>query len=83
MSEAGTRIYLRIGPPRVRRVVVKPVRPHSHSIWVAGHWRYNRHRYVWVNGYWLKPRAGFVYIQPHWRKTYRGYTFIPGHWKKI
>lgn len=84
LNEAGVRVYVRLGPPRVRTVrVIKPVSPYRKAVWVAGHYRYTRGRYVWVKGYWLKYRSGYVYVQPHWKKTSHGYFFVPGHWKKL
>ncbi|RMF57881.1 MAG: hypothetical protein D6743_18380 [Calditrichaeota bacterium] len=80
-TRAAVSVYLRIGPPPVKRVrIVRPKRPYAHCVWVSGHWQYRHGHYVWVNGHWIKHRPGFVYIQPHWKKTDRGYYFVPGHW---
>lgn len=82
-SDAGTRVYVRIAPPKVRTVkVVKSPRPHRYSVWVAGHHKYVHGRHVWVSGYWLGHKPGYVYVQPHWNKSRRGYYFVPGHWVK-
>ena len=82
-SDAGVKVYLRFGPPRLKRVkVIKPARLCRNAIWVAGHWRYKNVRYGYVDGYWVKPRHGYVYVQACWVKTPRGYYFAPGHWVK-
>jgi hypothetical protein len=82
-SEAGVKVYVRFGPPRLKAVkVVKPAKPYRHAVWVAGHWQFKKGRYVYLNGYWVKPRRGYVYVQARWIKTPRGYCFVPGHWVK-
>jgi len=80
-SIAGVYVYLRLGPPPVRVVtVVRPARPYPHSIWVAGHWKYDCGRYVWVEGRWINGRRHYAYVQPHWVRTTSGSYFVPGHW---
>lgn len=82
-SDAGVRVYVKIGPPRLKTVrVVKPAKLYRHSVWVAGHWQYRNGRHLWVSGYWIKKRPGYVYVQPHWKKTRHGYYFVSGHWVK-
>ena len=82
-GNAGVRVYVRLGPPKVRTVkVVRPAKPYRKALWVDGHYVYKHGHYVWVGGKWLEPRVGFVYIKPHWRHTDRGYYFVPGHWVK-
>ncbi|MFQ5651732.1 MAG: hypothetical protein ACE5IY_17480 [bacterium] len=82
-SEAGVGVYVKLGPPKARRVkVVKPAKPYRHAVWVAGHYQHKNGRTVWVNGVWIKHKVGFVYVQPHWKKTPHGYWFVPGHWVK-
>ena len=83
-TQAGLRVYVRIAPPRPKHVhVVKVHRPHKHSIWVAGYWRWNGRKYVWVEGRWIAPRKGYVYVPGHWVKSRHGWYFIEGHWKKV
>jgi hypothetical protein len=82
-SLAGVRVFLRFGPPPVRTVtVVRPARPHHHGVWVNGHWRSDRGRYLWVEGHWIKARRHYVYVQPHWVRSPRGHYFVQGHWVK-
>lgn len=81
-SDAGVRVYVKIGPP-VRTVkVVRQARPHRHAVWVSGHYAYRGGRHVWVSGHWARGRTGFVYVQPHWKKTRHGSYFVAGHWVK-
>jgi len=83
-AEAGVRVYVRFGPPKVRTVkVVKSVRPCAKAVWVSGHWRYKHGRHAWVKGYWVKPRYGYVYIQPRWKKNRYGYYYVAGCWKRV
>ncbi|MFQ5602363.1 MAG: hypothetical protein ACE5HS_03775 [bacterium] len=82
-SEAGARIYVRIGPPAKKTVrVVKPIKTLKNAVWVKGHWKYQKGRYVWVDGHFVKARPKYTYVQPYWVKTPRGYYFVPGHWVK-
>lgn len=80
---AHTRIYVRIGPPPVKKVkVIKPCKPHGNYIWVSGHLIFKKGKYVWVSGHWVKNRPGYVYVPAHWKKSPRGWYFVPGHWVK-
>jgi len=84
LAEAGVRVYVRVGPPKVRTVkVIKPVRPCAKAIWISAHWHYKHGRYVWVKGYPVKPRHGYVYVQPRWKKNGHGYYYVTGHWKRV
>ncbi len=68
-SEAGTRIYVRVAPPKARIIkVVRPARPFRNAVWVAAHYQYKKGHYVWVSGRWVKHRHGYVYVQPGWKK---------------
>lgn len=83
-AEAGVRVYVRFGPPKVRTVrIVKSVRPCAKAIWVSAHWQYKHGRHVRLKGYWVKPRQGYVYVLPRWKKNHHGYYYIAGHWKRI
>jgi len=84
LAEAGVRVYVRFGPPKVRTVkVVKHVRPCAKVIWVSAHWQYKHGRHVWVKGYWVKQRYGYVYMQPRWKRNHHGYYYVAGHWKRV
>lgn len=83
-SDAGARIYVRIGPPRPKVVkVVKKPKPYRRAVWVSAHWKFVNGRYVWCDGNWTKARLGYVYIQPHLKKTNRGCYYVPGCWVKV
>jgi len=83
LSEAGTRVYVRVAPPKAKIVkVVRPAKPFRSAVWVAAHYQYRNGQYVWVKGHWVKSRHGYVYIQPIWKKHKRGYYYVPGHWVK-
>ncbi|MFQ5750483.1 MAG: hypothetical protein ACE5HI_00680 [bacterium] len=63
-SEAGVRVYVRVGPPKVKTVkIIKRVKPYRNAVWVAGHWRYIHGRYIWYKGYYVKARPHYVYVQ--------------------
>ncbi len=78
---ASRAVYVRVAPPPPKRQV-RPPRPSARAVWIAGHWRWNGHRYVWVAGYWeLRPK-GRVWVPGHWKKTRHGFLWVPGHWRK-
>ncbi len=84
LAEAGVRVYVRFGPPKVRTVkVVKHVRPCAKAIWVSAHWQYMHGRHVRLKGYWLIPLHGYVYVQPRWKRNHHGYYYVGGHWKRV
>ncbi len=78
-----TRVYVKIAPPKPKRVTVVKVHPHRRAVWVPGHWRWTGHRYVWVHGRWIKARKGFVYVPGHWKHTRHGWYWVPGRWKRM
>lgn len=80
----GKRIYIRVAPPKPKKVhVIKVRRPHRDAIWVAGRWSWNGKKYVWVGGRWISPRKGYIYIPGHWKHTRHGWYYVGGHWKKV
>jgi hypothetical protein len=81
-SKAHTRVVVKVRPP-APRVVVRPVPRHPGHVWVSGHWRWHRGRFVWVKGRWVRPRPGYVWVDGHWRHTRRGWVWVPGRWKRI
>jgi hypothetical protein len=80
-SHPRSGIIVRVAPP-ARKVVVRPAKPHVHSVWISGYWDYRGGRYIWVDGHWVNPKKGHVWVDGHWRKTQRGWIHVPGHWKK-
>jgi len=82
-AQVSAGIYIGVRPPRPRGVViVRPMRPSPHHVWVAEEWTPVNGTYVYHAGYWaLPPRDGGVWIAGHWRHFHhRGYVWIPGHW---
>src|ERR1700686_3524228 len=54
ISEARTRIYLRIGPPPI--VVERPtLAPRAGYVWQPGYHRWDGRAYVWNAGTWAAP----------------------------
>lgn len=76
------RIYVRVGPPRVRVVEVRTVAPSPRHDWIGGFHRWDGRAYVWVPGRWdLAPRARAVWVPGHWRHTRHGWYWIEGRWR--
>jgi hypothetical protein len=44
------RIYVRVGPPRVRVVEVRPVAPSPRHVWIGGF--HGWHGWYWIEGRW-------------------------------
>ena len=83
MSGGRKRVYVRVAPPKPKKVVVvKPKKPHVNAVWVGGHWHWNGHKYVWKKAHWKKPRKGYVWVPGHWKKTPKGWYRVEGHWKR-
>jgi hypothetical protein len=81
LAEAGTRVYVRVGPP-APVVAVRPVAPGRGYVWVPGYHRYARGAYVWTPGAWVvPPRHRAVWVEPRWVHNRRGYYFVAGHWR--
>ncbi|MBN2012458.1 YXWGXW repeat-containing protein [candidate division KSB1 bacterium] len=84
MCAAPGRVYVRVGPPAPKHVVVvHKTRPHKDAIWVSGHWNWNGHKYVWVDGHWLAPRHGYTWVPGHWQQNRHGWFWVDGHWKRV
>jgi hypothetical protein len=79
---ASGRVIVTKRPP-AKRVVIRPKKPHKHTIWVSGHWKWHRGRYVWSKGYWVKQKPGYIWIDGRWQKTPRGWVWRSGHWKRV
>ena len=76
-------VVVKVRPPAARKEVIV-ARPHSHSIWIAGHWRWNTksQSHDWVPGKWVNGRRGFVWVSGRWKETHGGWVFVEGYWKK-
>ena len=78
-SQAQIVIRARLGRPGP--VVVRPMRPSPHHVWVSEEWVPNGGTYVYHQGYWVVPaHPGAVWIAGHWRHRRDGYFWVPGHW---
>ena len=68
--------------PPARKVVVRPARPSTRHVWIAGHWQRRGGAWVWKPGRWaVRPRAGAAWVPARWEKTAGGWQFVPGHWR--
>jgi hypothetical protein len=73
-------VYVRTAPPPPK-VEVKPARPGPTAVWIDGHWKWSRNRYVWVAGHWEKNPRG-AWVPGRWEKRARGHVWVPGHWRR-
>jgi WXXGXW repeat (2 copies) len=80
-ADAGTRVYVRIGPP-APIVEVRPAAVRG-QVWVGGYHHWNGHAYVWTPGRWAAPPRGrSVWVAPRWVHDRRhGWYFVAGHWR--
>jgi hypothetical protein len=83
VGSASAQVYVRIGPPPVRREVIPP-RPSPRHIWVAGYHRWDGRAYAWVPGAYVVPPQPFYHrwVPGHWRQTGRGWVWVEGHWRR-
>jgi hypothetical protein len=80
-SDAGTRVYVRVGPP-TPIVEVRSVRPGPRYVWVNGYHRWDGRAYVWSPGRWVvPPRAHAVWVAPRWSHNRHGWFVVEGHWR--
>jgi len=82
-AEAGTRVYVRVGPP-VAIVETRPVAPGPGHVWVAGYHRWDGAAYVWVPGRWTVPPAHYtVWVPGRWvHHAAHGWYWAEGHWRR-
>ncbi|HEX9656035.1 MAG TPA: hypothetical protein VGB89_03835 [Bacteroidota bacterium] len=80
---AGVGVVVKVRPPAARKEVII-ARPHVHSVWIGGQWRWNARTqsHEWVPGKWVNGRRGFVWVGGHWKKTRGGWMYVEGHWGK-
>lgn len=80
-ASAGTRAYVRIGPP-APIVAVRAISPGPRYVWVDGYHRWTGRAYVWVPGRWaVPPRHRSAWIPARWERDRRGWFFVAGHWR--
>ena len=78
---ARGRVYVRTGPPPVRREAVL-VSPGPGYVWIPGYYSYAGNGYAWVPGrYERAPRARARWTPAHWERDRRGWFFVEGRWR--
>ena len=77
----GGRVYIREGPPPVRReVIVEP--PGPDFVYIRGHWGYSGGGWVWVPGRWERPNGGRRHWnEGHWAHDRHGWYWVEGRWR--
>lgn len=79
-SAQSATIYVKVRP--VAPVVVRPVAPSPHHVWIEEEWRPNGTAYVYSGGYWaVPPHPGYVWVPGHWKMHHNGEYWVPGHWR--
>ncbi len=84
-QKGQAQVVVKVKPVRPKVVVVKPARPKAHSVWIDGHWKWNKttHSYHWVAGHYATKRSGYYYKPGHWVAVgHRGYKWVPGKWQR-
>jgi WXXGXW repeat (2 copies) len=82
VSEARTRVFVRIGPPPVV-VERQTVAPHAGYVWQPGYHRWNGQTYVWSSGTWARPPyRNARWIPGQWVQERRGHYWVAGHWSR-
>ena len=77
----GGRVYMREGPPPVRREVIIE-RPGPDYVWIRGHWGYGGGAYVWVPGRWERPEPRrHRWVEGRWERDRHGWYWVEGHWR--
>ncbi len=80
-ASAGTRVYVRVGPP-APIVEVRRVAPSPRYVWVPGYHTWSGRAYVWTPGVWVvPPRPRAVWVAPRWVHGHSGYYFVAGYWR--
>ena len=82
VSEARTRVYLRLAPPPI--VVEQQTRaPRSGYVWQQGYHRWNGQSYAWTAGTWARPpHRNARWVPGRWVQEHRGYYWVDGHWSR-
>ncbi|MEO6210458.1 MAG: hypothetical protein ABIQ10_10075 [Gemmatimonadaceae bacterium] len=76
----GGRVYIRQGPPPVRREVIVE-RPGPDFVYIRGHWGYGGGAYAWVPGRWDRPDGRRRWQEGHWAHDRYGWYWIEGRWR--
>ena len=79
-SAGAQTIYVKIRP--TAPVVVRPVAPGPHHVWIAEEWRPSGGGYVYSGGYWAAPpKPGWVWVPGHWKRHHNGDYWVAGRWR--
>jgi hypothetical protein len=83
ISEFANAQHFYVSVQPVAPVIVRPVAPSPHHIWVEDEWVWRGGAYVRVPGYWaLPPHHYTIWIPGHWvHEEGHGHYWVPGHWK--
>ena len=78
---AGTRVYVRIGPP-APIVETRVVAPSPRHVWIAGYHHWDGNAFVWVPGRWALPPAHYhAWAAGRWVHDPHGWYWAEGHWR--
>jgi WXXGXW repeat (2 copies) len=81
LSAGAQQVYVKVRP--TVPVIVRPVAPGPHHVWITEEWRPSGGTYVYAGGYWAAPpNPGWIWIPGHWKRHHYGEYWVPGHWKK-
>lgn len=83
--ESRAQVVVKEKPSVPDVVMAKPTQPGPNSIWIDGHWKWDKKKkkYVWVPGHWMKARPNRYWVPGHWATVPEGVVWIPGHWTRI
>ena len=82
ISEARTRIYVRIAPPPLV-VEQRAVAPYPDYVWQPGYHRWTGRDYSWSAGVWARPPYRHaLWVSGRWVEGRRGFYWVPGHWTR-
>ena len=80
-ASAGTRVYVRVGPP-APVVEVRRHAPGSRYVWVPGYQAWNGRAYAWAPGRWVvPPRPRAAWVAPRWVHHRHGWYVVGGYWR--
>ena len=80
-AAAGTRVYVRIGPPAAI-VETRVAAPSPRHVWIEGYHRWDGGAFVWVPGRWaLPPAHHHAWVAGRWVHDPHGWYWAEGHWR--
>jgi hypothetical protein len=83
LGQANAQIIVVKKPHKPKVLVVKTSKPGPNQIWINGHWKVKKNKYVWTKGYWVKAKEQHSWVEGRWKKVRGGWKWIPGHWKRV